>query len=368
MAIGKIVRAEDPIVIAHPAFNIYGPPGICKTSLAQTARDPFTFDWDAGLHRAVGRKDAVIPAHWGEGVISGEDAKALAPYKTLIADTVGRMLDKCAVDIMQHDAKAGANGSLNQKGWGVLKQRYTHWVETAKSLGKDVVMLAHEKEEKKGDDRLYRLDIQGGSYAELMKTADFVGRIYLRGGKRILDFNPSDEWIAKNPAQWEPIELPRETDPRWPTFLADLIDLGREHLNRQSEASVEAHKVQTYWREQLQAMTTAAQFNQAMPMLQAIHPPTQSTIVKQMALQIAKAKGIDFDRAAKKFTGGPSGDQSTGVGGQHGGNLAANQPPPPQAESDRQKVAEAEALTRDAEAAAQSFADMLAEGPAEVRE
>jgi hypothetical protein len=89
-----------------------------------------------------------------------------------------------------------------------LKNRFRQHVATLRSLGKDVLLIAHDKEDKDGDTRIVRPDIVGGSYGEVMKVADFVGYVYMSGKDRILDFNPTDRWIGKNPAGWKPFVVP----------------------------------------------------------------------------------------------------------------------------------------------------------------
>ena len=44
--------------------------------------------------------------------------------------------------------------------------------------------------------------------AEQAKVADFVGYGYMSGKDRILDFNPTDRWIGKNPGGWAPFKVP----------------------------------------------------------------------------------------------------------------------------------------------------------------
>jgi hypothetical protein len=97
-----------------------------------------------------------------------------------------------------------------------------------RGLGKDVLLIAHDKEDKDGDTRIVRPDIVGGSYAEVMKVADFVGYLQMSGKDRVLDFNPTDRWIGKNPAGWAPFKLPPVAKAQ--EFMAELFDEGPEAL------------------------------------------------------------------------------------------------------------------------------------------
>src|SRR5215831_4726347 len=196
----RIVKGTEVIQIQHPVILLYGQPGVCKSSLGFSAKNPLTLDADRGAHRAINRRDALVVDTWED--IAALNADVLAPYSTIVPDTVGRVLDFIEADIKENDPKKFYSGALNLQGWGVLKSRVRGQATQIRMYGKDLLMIAHDKEDKDGDTRIVRPDIQGGSYAEVMKIADCVGYCYMRGKDRILDFSPSDRWVGKNPGQW----------------------------------------------------------------------------------------------------------------------------------------------------------------------
>ena len=126
-------------------------------------------------------------------------AEDLAEFKTVVVDTAGRALDVLSADIIRRNAKMGRGGALTLQGYGQLKSEFTAWLKMVKSMGKDVVLIAHSSEDKSGDDLIERLDVQGGSKGEIYKSADAMGRLNMINGKRILNFNPSDTSFGKNP-------------------------------------------------------------------------------------------------------------------------------------------------------------------------
>ena len=95
-------------------------------------------------------------------------------------------------DIAEKEPKKAPGGNLSQQGWGTLKTRFRTWVGQVRAMGKDMLLVSHDKEDKDGDTRIVRPDIVGGSYAEVMKVADFVGYLQMSGKDRVLDFNPTD--------------------------------------------------------------------------------------------------------------------------------------------------------------------------------
>lgn len=296
----RIIKATDPIPVAHPVFLIFGQPGICKSSLGYSTKDGLTLDFDNGAHRAANRKDTLVISSWKDVIELMESPDALDPYASLTVDTVGRCLDVMIAHLAAGDPKKFPGGNPSQQGWGVLKNTFRTWMTSLRAKGKDVLLIAHDKEEKDGDVRIVRPEIVGGSYGEVMKTADFVGYISMNGRARVLDFNPTDRWIGKNPAGWKPFDVPPIA--KATTFMADLIEQGREALGTISEASAQiAQQVET-WREKLDGLTTAAELNEQMPLIKAISNPTVAPQAAKLLMDRGKALGLPFDTKAKQFT------------------------------------------------------------------
>jgi len=295
----KIIKATDPILVEHPVFLLFGQPGICKTSLGYSADEPILLDADQGAHRAVNRRDTIAVDDWKD-INELLDAKgALDPYKTIVLDTVGRVLDHLTVALIEENPKFDrGGGSLSLPGFGALKARFQTFLMRARSLGKDVVMIAHGKEDKDGDSVIIRPDVTGGSFAEIMKVADFVGYIYMRGKDRVLDFNPTDRWVGKNPAQWKPIILPPAE--KATRVLAGLMAQGREALGAISGESAKLAQQVDESRAALGGYTTTEQLTRAVGVL-AIMPTIVQAQVRVLIAERAKALGFTFDKATHVF-------------------------------------------------------------------
>ncbi len=295
----RIIKATDAIPVEHPVFLIFGQPGICKTSLGYSCKQPLLRDYDKGAHRAANRRDTLIIETWAD-VVESNDAHALEPYATVVEDTVGRCLDLITADIALTDPKKAPGGNLSQQGWGVLKNRFRQHVSALRALGKDVLLIAHDKEDKDGDTRIVRPDIVGGSYGEVMKVADFVGYCYMSGRDRVLDFNPTDRWIGKNPAGWTPFKVPavgKATE-----FMADLFDKGRQALGQISEQSAKLAAQVEDWRTAISAYANASDCNRGVKEIQnAKLPPIVEPQVKKLLLDHATTRGITFDRGKAMF-------------------------------------------------------------------
>lgn len=296
----KIIKATESISVEHPVFLIFGQPGIGKTSLGYSAAEPLLIDADRGAHRAVNRRDTLAVDSWKDIAEITDAPDTIEPYKTLVADTAGRVLDLLSLQIIDDNPKHGrGDGSLTLPGFGALKSRFASWLTKLRAQGKDVVLLAHGKEDKDGDSVIIRPDMTGASYGELMKVADFVGFLYMRGRDRVLDFNPTDRWVGKNPAGWKPFVLPpaaKATD-----FLAGLINDGRKALGEISAESAEQMQQVETWRGEIAKCETPQSCNDAMPKIKAIvHPMVQAQAAK-LLMDHGKAKGFTFDVKAKQF-------------------------------------------------------------------
>ena len=293
----RIVRESDPIVVTQLSVCIYSVPGIGKTSTGFTADDPFLLDFDKGSHRSRNRRDGGRPECWGDACDIEAD---LRPFKTVIVDTAGRALDMLSRDIIRENAKMGKGGALTLQGYGVLKTSFAAWMNEIKSFGKDVIMLVHSDEQKKGDETVERLDVQGGSKNEIYKSADVMGRLFTRDGKRFLNFSPTDTNFGKNPVQLPELEVPNfELEPNW--FGGIIRDI-KDKLNAQTEAQMAAAAFLVGWRSKLDAISDADGFTLAIDELKTTDcSEAQRGVVKRLINDKAVAKGFAFDRAAKSF-------------------------------------------------------------------
>lgn len=290
-----IVKGSDPIKIDHPVMLWVGQPGICKTSLSFSAKNCINFDFDAGAHRAVNRRDTLVIKSWADV----EDPIAIIkPYDTVIVDTVGRCLDRLADAILDENPKNGHHGSLTQSGWGILKTRYRLWLQKLRDAGKDVLLIAHAKEDRDGDTVKIRADIQGGSYAEVMKNADLIGYLFMDGKRRILDFSPTESWVGKNPGGWPPLEIPPAE--KAGTFAAELFDLGRLALGRISEADAATVKQVDGWRIVIDALENADGCTSAVKEINKL-PTMVKEPVKKLLHAKTKALGLTWNKKDEKF-------------------------------------------------------------------
>lgn len=295
----RIIKGTEPIPVAHPVFLIFGQPGIGKSTLGYSAKDPLLLDFDKGAHRAANRRDSLVIDTWKDVGELMDSADALDSYGALTVDTVGRCLDVMTAHIAQTEPKKAPGGNLSLQGWGTLKANFRTWMASLRAKGKDVILIAHDKEDKDGDARIVRPDIAGASFGEVMKVADFVGYLYMANRRRILDFNPTDKWVGKNPAGWDPFEVPPVGKAQ--SFMADLFEKGRAALGALSEESAQIMRQVDTWRDQIAAYAKPKQFNDAIPLIHAIAVPMVQLPVKKLLHDAATHKGLVFDKGTNAY-------------------------------------------------------------------
>jgi hypothetical protein len=274
----KIIKAEEPVLVERINMCIYAQPGVGKTTLAQTAEDPLTLDFDKGIYRAPNRKDHTPVTSWSDVMSLGADD--LAPYKTVVIDTAGRALDFLSADIIKNNPKAGrGDGSLTLQGFGTLKGRFATWLKTMNTYGKDVILIAHMDEQRSGDEVIERLDVQGSSKGEIYKSVDAMGRIFIRDKKRVLDFSPRENAFGKNPANLEVLEIPNVGANNY--FLAGVIELIKSRMNEMSAEQQSVQKLIAEWSDAIGDMSEVEDFNRNLDGIKKAPKAAQSIFNKR---------------------------------------------------------------------------------------
>lgn len=296
----NIVTATQPLTVDHLITFIYGDPGVWKTSLAFTAKNPILFDFDKGAYRAANRKDTVQITKWSE--VATINANDLEGYDTIIIDTAGRVLDMIS-DQLKTDAKNIRRGSneLSMQGYGKLGSMFTNWLKSLRNMGKDIVILAHAAEDKDGDNIIKRPDMVGGSKKEVYKVADMMGYMTvvqgMQGAERVLAFAPSPNYLAKDSGQVGNITVTDMVTN--PNQLANIIQATKDHINSLSAEQVKYQQDLDEVRAKLMEVETVDALNDIKDGIDENHP-----FVKQMKADVwqkGQQLGFGYNRDDNKF-------------------------------------------------------------------
>ena len=189
------------------AVLIYGQPGIGKTTFGCSAPEPVLFDCDNGATRINGAH--MVPTlqveKWEDIDEALKEIESGNEYKTIVIDTCGKLLSFMEAYIKANDPKrvmSDRSGSLSLKGYGARKQMFIAFVNRVRMTKRSLVFIAHEQEQKRGEDTVLRPEVGGSSVNDLIKELDLVGYMEARGDGeamvRTISFNPSSRFYAKN--------------------------------------------------------------------------------------------------------------------------------------------------------------------------
>lgn len=288
-----ITKPSDPILTENLVITLFGQPGVGKTSVAFSSSRPILLDFDGGSQRAIGRKDVVRIKSWGD--VASIVADDVAEFDTIIIDTVGRALEYLAAHIAQADPKlARKSGELSMQGYGALKTAYAQWLGRIRSFGKNIILIAHEKEEKNGDETIVRIDAMGSTRTEVIRLSDLVGFMSAEGNKgSTLDFNPTDRHTGKNCVGFDVLRIPDlRQKPEWFTTIIDqsLVKMNAESAEHAATEAAFQHSL-----ELIAAIKTLDEINESI-----------ASVVGDPALKMAlhmraTALGFIANKATKKY-------------------------------------------------------------------
>ena len=187
---------------------VYGNPGIGKSTLALSAPTPVLLDFDGGVQRVNGafQCPTLQVESWEQvGDALQEIRESQIPCETIVIDTAGKMLDYMGAAIIKDNSRYGKNdGSLTLQGYGVRKSMFINFLKQISIMGKHVVFVAHEREDKDGDTRIVRPEIGGSSAGDLIKELDLVGYMSAIGKDRTVFWSPTEKFYAKNTCNLPP--------------------------------------------------------------------------------------------------------------------------------------------------------------------
>lgn len=237
----KIIQPRDLTTDNPISCLVYGQPGVGKTTLALSAPNPILIDLDHGLHRVQKENQcpSVQVSNFEEilELIQSEDIKG---FNSIVIDTFEKFID-CMFDyLVSKNAKLkNYNGMPSQAGWGQIKTTSKKIVSDLLKMSKNIIFVAHDREDKSGDEITIRPDISGASGKDLIKMIDLVGYMSVKGGKRTICFEPNDAFVAKNSLGMNGfMNIPTEN-----CFFSTIIERISEKKQKENVIRVEYDKL-----------------------------------------------------------------------------------------------------------------------------
>lgn len=284
---------------------VYGQPGVGKTSLALSAPKPLLIDFDNGLRRVAKQyqTDSVQVQSYQDllDILTKED---ISGYETIVIDTLGKMIDRIGDWLAVSNPKVKqADGQLSMKGWGNVKGEFQRLLKLLEGKNKSAIFIAHEKEEKVGDDVMKRPDVAGSSGKDIVKELDFMGYMSIKNGKRTIDLAPNEAYYAKNSLgldsflEYKPLVGTN-------TFLSEAIfDAYQEKLKKDDELAKEYDNLIETIKTTISEISDLEGINHYYSTFYNKREKIWSSYQVEAALLKAKVEelGCEFDAKAKEF-------------------------------------------------------------------
>lgn len=307
---GLIKKPNELEVKNTLSVLIYGQPGLGKTTLALSSPHPLLLDFDGGVHRvnAAHRVDTVQITKWEEvdEVLKSDE---VAGYATIVIDTAGKMLSFMDKYIMQNNPKMRkADGTLSLQGYGVRKQMFINFVAQVSLMGKSVVFVAHEREDKNGDEKYIRPEIGGSSAGDLIKELDLVGYMEAIGKDRTISFDPCEKFYGKNtcnlPSRMKiPVIIDEQGNVTGKNdFMTNVITKYKAYQDKQTELSGEYEALIEVIAEKVGTVSDAATANEVSSDIAALQHIFDSKLRGALMLnERCKALGLKLNKLTKKY-------------------------------------------------------------------
>ena len=307
---GLIKKPNELVVKTNLSALIYGQPGMGKTTLALSAPHPLLLDFDGGIHRvnAAHRVDTVQISKWEEVDEVMQDPD-IAGYQTIVIDTAGKMLSFMDKYIMQNNPKMRkADGTLSLQGYGLRKNMFINFVNQVSLMGKSVIFVAHEREEKVGDEKQIRPEIGGSSAGDLIKELDLVGYMQAIGKKRTISFNPCEKFYGKNTCNLpELMEIPTLINDKGEligenNFMTNIINTYSKYQAKQTELSSEYEDLMEVIKAQIEMVNDVESANNVSKSLAGMQHIFDSKIQAGILLnKRCKELGLKLNKVSKQY-------------------------------------------------------------------
>ncbi len=307
---GLIKKPNELIVKTNLSAMIYGQPGMGKTTLALSAPHPLLLDFDGGIHRvnAAHRVDTVQISKWEE-VNEVMQSPEIADYATFVIDTAGKMLSFMDKYIMQNNPKMRkADSTLSLQGYGLRKNMFINFVNQVFLMGKSVIFVAHEREEKNGDEKQIRPEIGGSSAGDLIKELDLVGYMEAIGKKRTISFNPCEKFYGKNTCNLpERMDIPTLLNDKGEligenNFMTNIINTYSKYQEKQTELSSEYEDLMEVIKAQVELVNDVESANNVAKSLAGMQHIFDSKIQAGVLLnKRCKELGLKLNKVSKQY-------------------------------------------------------------------
>ena len=192
-----IKKSNELVIPSTIKMMVYGQAGMRKTTTALSAPRPLLLDFDNGVKRVnmshLDGVDIVQITGWSD--VSSVLAEDLSSYRTIVVDTIGKMMDF----IISY--KCGTR-QPRVNDWGGINLEFSGFVRNLSNLNKNIIFVAHRDTRKEGDDTVFIPALREKSYNSIVTELDLLGYMEARSEngrvKCSITFDPTNRNDGKN--------------------------------------------------------------------------------------------------------------------------------------------------------------------------
>lgn len=294
---------------------VYGSPGSGKSTLACSAPGAVMIDTDGGVMRINGahRVPTLQVERWEQIAEAMDEVKKDPEVESVIIDTVGKMLNYMEEYIIRTSSgkriEVNRDGGLSLKGYGKRKQIFSDFIKSVTTLGKNVIFVGHDKEEKRGDETVIRPEVGGSSTNDLMKELDLVGYMEMTGNDRTITFTPTDRYYAKNTCDMPGvIRVPLLINDKGEfvgdnKFFGDVIRRYKDRINVSLENNRKLDDLRALIEGNVADIRNAEDANRVVEWVNGLeHVYNSKAIAGKLIMARAKELGLKLDKVTKKYS------------------------------------------------------------------
>ena len=293
----KIKKANELKIPETVVGLIYGQPGVGKSTLALSMPKPLLIDTDGGVHRiqAEHRCDTVQVESYQDVLdVLDED---LSEYESIVIDTFGNLVKYMLAYFADKDPKLlTKGGTYNIKIWGLIKSEFSRIEFIMRNMGKNMLFVAHQSENKDGDTTYIRVKSQGSAKDDVLEILDFMGYVEMLGKRRSISFSPCDRYYAKNSIKLDNyIEIPT-LEGQGNTFMVDYII--KPSVERRKNEVIELEAIKQV-EEQARGMIDAKNPNSTLDKWKSLDLNYYSKV--KLFQELTTATSLQWNEESKRF-------------------------------------------------------------------
>lgn len=307
MGFVKFNEAKQPTFVK---CLFYGLAGIGKTTFALSSPGPQAIiDFDNGLHRTNYQHrynaDVLQPANWQDVMAALQDVNAMRGYKTLIVDTIDKMMDF----IIEY--KCGQR-QPSIKDWSGINAEFTYFCRLIDTIGINVIFLSHEATSQEKDARgqdvyRYKPSLREKNFTYIQNSLDILGfmqRTDIKGiTKRVITLNSTICECKQPSGMPDIIELGEVLDKNGnktcenTAFVDNILNPYLEGKKREADAMMKYSNLITAIRNDIATISDAESANAYLTKVNTYEHIGNSMIeLKSMLVAKTSSLGLHYDK------------------------------------------------------------------------